>query len=366
MNILFYQGKTQYSNTGDALINKSLVEHFRPYANILINDKGMPSSYLKELNLKQTELSGEGGIGFISLLIRTAFINLSRKKTRIYYLATPPGHQFGGGAKNFIKHCLLLVLYLLLSLLRVKIIKIGFSIGPIDKGAEFLERCKSCFVPYYFVRDPLSLALVHRIGIKHASLFPDLAWTYNANPTEVPTDAIFISFRNQVVTGMDGSRYASELVHKICDIVISSFSRYKIVIGYQVQEDREFCRSLYNVIKSHRDVEFDDTQILLESAERFSKYSVVLTNRLHVALLGYQYGALPIILSDINKHQKIKGIFEHAEASSLLLDVNTSQTILTNSVNNLVANLATHLRNLESKELQYADLSKKVVRHIFH
>lgn len=362
---IFYQGKTQYSNTGDALINKSLVDHFRRHANVVLNDGGMPASYLQELNMQPTELSGKGGAAFIIFLIKTAFTNLFAKRQELFFLATPPGHQFGGGLKSFVKHFALVLFYMVLYVLNVKIIKIGFSIGPIDKGAALMERWKSLFIPFYYVRDPLSLALVKKIGIKKAKFFPDLAWTYVVKEQVDDRDAVFLSFRSQVVTGMDGKSYAEDLVHKIKKLVVEGLDDLRIVIGYQVKEDREFCQLLYNEIKSAREVEFHDEQITLSTANIFSSYKFMLTNRLHVALLGYQYGALPLILSDIDKHKKIKGIFEDADASSLLLDVNHVIDVLLDSVKYFNLNRENALKKLFDKEAEYECLSRQIVYEIF-
>ncbi|PRD51916.1 polysaccharide pyruvyl transferase family protein [Sphingobacterium gobiense] len=364
-NIIFYQGKTQYSNTGDALINKSLIEHLRPYAQIVLNNKGMPEGYLRELGANRHELSERGGGKFILYMVKVAFFNLFSRKHKLFFLATPPGHQFGNGPINFIKQFLLTILYFLLYLLRIKIIKIGFSIGPIDKGGGMLERWKSYFIPFYYVRDPLSLDLVHRIGIKKAKFFPDLAWTYSTDFCSNQTDTVFFSFRSQVVTGAECNGYTDDLISKIEHLATGVFATFKIVIGYQVKEDRTFCKLLYQTIRKKREVEFYDKQILLSTAEVFSSYKFVLTNRLHVALLGYQYGALPIILSDIKKHMKIKGIFEYAAASPLLLDVNQEKLALAATTRHLVDDSGIMMNVLGVKEKEYEMLTNSIVAEIF-
>src|SRR5690606_32658641 len=118
-------------------------------------------------------------------------------------------------------------------------------------------------------------------------------------------------------------------------------------------------------IKKKREVEFYDEQILLSTAEIFSAYKFVLTNRLHVALLAYQYGALPIILSDIKKHMKIKGIFEYAAASPLLLDVNQDKMELVAKTTYLKNNIDANIKSLRMKEEEYEVLTKNIVAEIF-
>jgi len=365
-NILFYQGKTQYSNTGDALINKSLIAHFRSKAKVYFSDRNIPKNYLEQLELLDSELTGLTGISFVFHTILYSLKSTFKPDIKVYYLATVPGHQFGAGFKNAVKQLCLFFMYMLLYISGVKIIKIGFSIGPIDRAASILEKMKSFFIPYYYVRDPVSLKLVHDIGIKKAKFFPDLAWTYSVPLiNNVADKVIFISFRTQVLSGNGVDNYSKELEDKLELLLNSCFIDYKIVIGYQVEEDKDFCKYLYNKLKTSRDVLFIEEQISLSDAHLYAQFRYLLTNRLHVGLLGFQYGSLPLILSDVKKHLKIKGIFEDAKSDHLLLDIKEENSKLVIDCNKIMKNYDINYKDLVSEKEKYKLKSVEIINNIF-
>ena len=60
MNYIFYQTKTKFINTGDALINKALLDTLREYGKLQCNcSKEIPQDFIEEIGIKEGEKKGK-------------------------------------------------------------------------------------------------------------------------------------------------------------------------------------------------------------------------------------------------------------------------------------------------------------------
>ncbi|MFZ4262526.1 polysaccharide pyruvyl transferase family protein [Sphingobacterium sp. HJSM2_6] len=364
-NIVYYHGKTQYFNTGDALINKSLIDFITQFGEVEINLKDAPDNYLKDLKIVSNRTVSKSYLSFVFQIIK-GIIQNSKKYNQIYFISSPPGHQFGSGYKAFFKELIVAFSYFLLYCFKVKIIKIGFSLGPLDARLKLLERFKTNFMSSYLVRDQISYNYAKNLGIDKVDFFPDLAWTYDVLPKEDIKNGVFISFRDQIFTGANNEKYIEQLIFTLKNIIKSNFSKNRIVIGFQVSEDKQFCDKLFQLLKQEYNIEFISEQIFLSNAHIFSSFEYVLTNRLHVALLGFQYGCIPIILTDLNKHLKIKGIFEHADSRDLLIDISEPIHLINNKMDLIISSKRDIYEKLIIKEDNYYKSSLIKLKEIFN
>ncbi|MCE6992751.1 polysaccharide pyruvyl transferase family protein [Dyadobacter sp. CY323] len=371
--LVFFQANTQYENTGDVLINKSLLDHLKHYANIVVNDAGMPVWYVDELGVGQSERISNIGKSFKGYLISAALRGFFFRKTlKIYLIAGPPGHQSGNSKSKAVRNIISGFFFCFLQLLGVKIIKVGFSLGSIGNYIAFAEKFRSLFTNFYYIRDSISLKLAKDIGIKKAVFFPDLAWTYHPVMSAVnstvtyPKNKILITFRDAVGKGDYNDTYLHK-IDRILDATLNKYQhKYEFVVVYQVQMDYDFCKKLYDKLSERYPISFVEDQITLGSAQEFySDVICMLTNRLHGALLAYKYGALPVILTDIDKHTKIKGIYEDAGLSDLMANTNDNSEKILAGLSDLLENKSMVYKKIQKVEKEYIELSNILVNKIF-
>lgn len=371
-NILFYKGYTQYHNIGDQLINKSLLAFFRQFSRVVVSDKGMPDYYTEILALQETEKSSSQPLEFHLQLLKCAVKAIFSPQQQVYFLASPPGDQSTTSNVTGLKYILSGLFYLLLYLLGVRIIKIGFSLGPLSPLGNIGERFRALFVRYYYVRDSLSLQYAQRLGISQAKIFPDLCWTFQPQTAPLPAQAtgldsrpkVLLSFRSAVhQDSADG--YQQDLLQLIQALVRQNADQYQFEIVYQVASDAAFSQQLHAAIQTDASIHFHDQQLGLANANYYQSAAAVLTNRLHVALLAAKYGCLPIIVTDINKHVKIKGIFIDAGLQSLLLDTQQEAQDITSQLSDILVQRQAHFEQLERAEQHYNTLSNQTINDIF-
>ncbi|WP_200979287.1 polysaccharide pyruvyl transferase family protein [Echinicola sp. 20G] len=355
---IYFQGNTQFENTGDVLINKSLLEIFRLYGNIVLNDQKLPNYYKEALKLKPEEYSTTGQGGFYNQLFRNAFKSIFRKESKVVMVAGPPGHVFGNSSKKIKKNLEYSVFLFLLKIMGVKIIRLGFSMGPIGQQQAISERIRSWFTHHYWVRDSISLQLAHQIGIQKAQYFPDLAWMYSANGVDLSKankSEIIFSFRDGIYKDDSGDNYTDQLTQNLMYLIGHLKDRYRIKITYQVLQDYAFCKALYEkLLEKGCEVTFIEKQITLDNAgEAYKDGVAIITNRLHGALLAAKYDVLPIVMTDVDKHLKIKGIYQDAGLDELLLDANLSNEELLQQINLLLLKREAIIQKLDEVEKQY-------------
>ncbi|WP_165799032.1 polysaccharide pyruvyl transferase family protein [Sphingobacterium corticibacter] len=373
--ILYYKGYTQYHNIGDQLINKSLLDHFRKHASIVVSDAKMPDFYLQNLEVTDAERVSKKGKGFHSALVADAFNACFNPQKKVYFLASPPGHQFDNSFVTGCKYVLTGLFYLLLNILGVEIIKIGFSIGPLSSMGKIGERFRAWFVRNYYVRDSISLKYAKGIGVNHAKFFPDLCWSYQPNPeTRITTPdgypssalpKVVLSFRSAVHGESAVDAYEQSLVQILERILMTHQDQFHFEIAYQVASDKDFSKQLYETFKSRFPITLRQEQIDLQGAGYYSSADFVLTNRLHVALLAYKFACLPIILTDIQQHAKINGIFSDAGLKELLVDTQKGTPTALTNVAHVLQNKTLLLAKLQSEESAYHQLAINIMSDIF-
>lgn len=372
--IVYYKGYTQYHNIGDQLINISLLDHFRKHASVVISDDKMPDFYLHALDITDEERVSKTGKGFHQALVRDALGSCFNRNRKLYFLASPPGHQFENSFVTGCKYLLSGFFYLFLHILGVHIIKIGFSIGPLSKMGKIGERFRALFVKSYYVRDSISLDFVHQIGIAHGSMFPDLCWSYTPKSEEEITaepiiegarTKIILSFRSAVHGETKSDAYTAPLLALLERLIAKYEKTYTFEIAYQVASDRAFSEQLYAHFKEKYPVLFKADQIDLKDAVYYQSAGFVLTNRLHVALLAYKFDCIPAVVTDIKQHAKINGIFSDAAIAELLVDTEApvEQSLLSLEV--VLNEKEAFLEKFKQVEEFYRGSSDQVMKHIF-
>ena len=327
MNYFYYQTKTKFINTGDALINKALLDTLREYGQLQCNcSKEIPDYFIKELGIKDDEkIETKSELGFVLDILKKSI--KSKSKGDKVFIVSGLGHNFGGSLKKCVRNLIAGMLFPIYRLFGVKIVRIGMSIGPVTKLLAITEKIRSIFINYYYVRDTQSLELCKNIGIKKAKICPDMSWLYLKNEirNENKNNTVIVNLRSSILHE-NSEEYVScristcrEILQNLNDSVNG---KLHIIFTYQVLEDEEYTKKLYEIFKDEFECEFFDKQIRLEDAEVFySKATYNISNRMHSLLLGYKYGALPIALIDTKKHVKIQQTLVDCGLPELAIDI---------------------------------------------
>ena len=326
MNYIYYQTKTKFTNTGDALINKTLLNLLRNYGCLRCNcSKKIPNRFIEELGIKEEEkVKTKTEFGFVISIFKSALIG--KFKGNKTYIVSGLGHNWGRSFKKCVRNLLASAIFPFYRLCGVKIVKIGMSIGPISTGLGFTEKIKSLFINYYYVRDTKSLILCHDIGIKKAKLCPDLSWSYLSNKKKEinkKDNIITIGLKESILNEKD-SNYITLMLNRLDEVLASFKQPVKLLFIYQVVEDKNITLNAYNRFKDKYDSSIVEEQLNLNNVEKYYGQAMYnISNRMHSLLLGYKYGALPLALVDIKNHIKISQTFIDNNLEDLLIDIYT-------------------------------------------
>ena len=310
MNYIYYQTKTKFINTGDVLINKALLDSLRNYGHLRCNcSNEIPEHFIKELGINRDEkIEAKGELKFVLDVIKQ---KIKSKQNDKIYVVSGLGHHFGNSRKKIIRNLISgLIIFPIYRLFGIQIIRIGFSIGPVSKKLGISEKIRSIFINHYYVRDKKSLELCNKYRITKTKICPDMSWIYlEKNSRKInKTKNIIVCLRNSMFDSED-IEYEKNLVMKL-DLLLKKISskekNIKVIFSYQVEEDCEFTKKLYKKYKYVYNCALVKEQIRLSSAEEiYGNAYINISNRMHSILLSYKYGALPIVLTDLEQHSKI-------------------------------------------------------------
>ena len=327
MNYIYYQTKTKFSNTGDALINHALISQLRQYGKLYANcSSDIPVEFLDLLGLQTDErIVSNGELAFIRSVISHGVRCV--KNDDCVYVFSGPGDMYGGSLRLVARNVISSLIFPVFRLLGVKVVRIGRSVGPISEMMAFSEWLRGLFLSHYYVRDTVSLARCHKIGIKKTRMCPDLSWAYDSNHEQRTnqTGCVMVNLRNAVFDDVEQSfidatlEKCLEVLKELNDCMGGSI---KVVVAYQIEEDAEFCKLVYERIRQVYPVEHVDHQLKLgELREAYTRVDCHISNRMHSLLAGYKYGSLPIALIDVKTHTKISATLRDSNLEDLMVDI---------------------------------------------
>jgi polysaccharide pyruvyl transferase WcaK-like protein len=346
-NLIFYIAQTQYTNLGDLIINKTLIDRLKNHGKVIIDDHGVPDWYCQELGLSVDERASFYGMNGLLLAWLCSLRALFQRSVKTY-LVVPPGHAYS--REKWLKPKILgaIVYFVLFRLLGGRICRFGVSIGPFSKARELAEAWNSKMMYFYSVRDSISEHYAREIGINKVRYFPDLAWLLtspessnrNAKKTigtthtstidassdsiNVDGDYVVFSFRKRAQSGIKMQAYGDELYTTLDAIAATVCGQWgkKLVLAYQVDSDYEVCQDMKERYGDRYDVLLLDQKIdRCTMYDLYSKASMVFSNRLHVLMFTLMCGSLPVAVVDVEKNKKVIGILLDAGLKQLIFDI---------------------------------------------
>lgn len=323
-SLIFYKTTADYDNTGEVLIYRTLLEYLRTLGNVVVDDVRSQSLFIERIGIQPSEkLSSFGKKSFLTFLLFCAIKNFFLRKKVIF--ATGVGDHSVRGVKGGVKNFIAGFFILFLRLCGVKVLRIGMSIKFEGFLSKLSERFLSLWVSNYFVRDSISAKNCVNAGVKKVKIAPDLSWGYQVKNVNAPNKSnIFVfSFRTYAASKKNQAEYKQKLKTSIVELInhICINPDNKVLLTHQCNADLAFMAEIKELFADNTNVILVPDLITLDNAMNFyGKAKVVVSNRLHVLLLAYKYGALSVCLTDLRNHKKIVGIFEDAGLSDLLVD----------------------------------------------
>ena len=319
---------TAFNNRGDLLINRALISKLREIGDIAVVTKGIPEPFLSKLGLSEQEMYRSFWQCFKN--------NFGKRKLVKVGI---PGHNFGKPSANFQSYLELIYTAIFKLILRVDFIRVGTSVGHLEKSAIQVERLKAKFYKIYGVRDNFSYNVFAPSKI---SYFPDLAFLSNdlklnsEKPKSLPEEPyIFLSFRPSFPDAEISYDYIEAIIKKLLAF-IKDRNESLIKIAFQVPEDLAPCLAISEAVSTieGKQIEFiENTLELDESIDIIQNANLVISNRLHVLLPALMNGVSHISLTDLHRHRKLVALYETIGADFVLHDINSAEPLSISSEN---------------------------------
>lgn len=306
---IFYSAYTCKENIGDLLITKYQIEEFAKYGKVYVDCNGMPNYFqdtiLKSYNPNVISFEKVYGCHFRSKNILSVLHILNHEGFTHFCNSPGPREILQLPLK---KLCFKLLGSIILRFALSKNIR-RFSLGvDLNYKKEGILGALNC---WYFneydvigLRSKANLTSIHQYQ-RNTEYIPDMAFLYpsfNPESFSVKRKKVVISFRKveDKLTLIKSLKTIVENLKK---------NNVNIDILYQVEDDLAFCSELYKELKNYG-VHFRRTLLSFDELDIYAQYDMVISNRLHVLLMGAMNGAIPyaLISRDI-KEKKIDDIF---------------------------------------------------------
>ncbi|QXP64480.1 hypothetical protein [Polaribacter sp. HaHaR_3_91] len=353
---IYFLVATQHDNLGDLLINKMLIDEISKYGTVYVDAAGVPDSFKKELisknNVKDFELEYGGSLKRI-----TGYKLLSdvRSEFDFYFKSPGPSGGVGYDYKSIIRTVVLAYQFNYLSKGQMKLNLVGNDIIIKTKLDSWFQRNTNKCFENYLVRSKQNRDELLDLGYKNARFIPDVAFLYDRkNGTNEKKEKVCISFRD-----LKSEKYKNKIISILTD-AIPFYKEKGLIIEFcfQVESDYEFNKFLYEKFKSEN-VLFKASCLKYNEIPYYNTAKYVLTNRLHVMILGIVHQAIPVlVLNDDLKTSKINRIISDNKLDVLI--VNTSEEI-----KGIDKNYSDIFLNIEQIHLKNNELGVNKVKSLF-
>lgn len=296
---IYFICATQYSNLGDLMINKMLIDELCRYGKVYLDASNAPADFKKPLCEHPNVIDLTADHFSVKKLSLINFIKFFKtiKDNRIKLITRSPGPLNGTS----------------------KIVRYAFSI------INIIARCAGAKVVYFgnccseasYSNRPLqsirtnTIYLRSQVSVNHAkkylscpiSYIPDMAYLMSPKCATKKLNKVAVDFRLP-------QDHRDQVIADIKGIVRQFISEgYTVELYYQVKGDRSYAENLYQVLKP-LGVTFRDELVWFNDLSYYADKAYVVSNRLHSLLFGAVYGVLPLArISDDSLLSKIEHVF---------------------------------------------------------
>ena len=169
---------------------------------------------------------------------------------------------------------------------------------------NWIAKLYSNVIKGIYVRSKENVSILQRIGLSNVDYSPDMCFMMNVEIRDVQKNKVGLSFRDMG----DGP---NKKIKESVKIFVEYFSNKQVNIDffYQVERDREFNQQLFYEFKTPF-THFREDVLKWDERSYYHDKILLLSNRLHVLLLGQVFECIPMAL-EFNqlKTLKIRNIF---------------------------------------------------------
>ncbi len=315
MNVSFLSIRTQFENLGDALINRELIRLLAARGTLVVDTGIAPDWFVDMLDLPAdaTRVSGRPRL-FLEM------VKALLRGDRPYYFFLPGGLFGEFNRLQLAKKALALLPLRVLRLLGVRLCHVGPSFERI--GANYIThlRRRRPLLHAFYVRDARSLRLLEHHAVGCDGLLPDLAF----NLFDAPSPPLVSTGRRDVCFSFRTDQHAEQfdacmtMVERVAE-TLSDGARCHIAV--QVERDRPGMEAIRDRLQARlgAPVEiFQETRDIARMQAFYRDMGVVVSNRLHVLLLGASVCGRLVACVD-EKNQKISGLLETLGRADLVV-----------------------------------------------
>ena len=304
---VYYITATQSFNLGDLVINRKLLELLSKKYNVYCDLYNLPSDFSESL-VKDLKIINANEIFDGSLKKKHVFHQIiNMKKSGIRKIFKSPGPMRADGFKSFINILLFSLLLFSLKVIGYKVYILG---ADLDNDNNIYDR----IINQILVKSSVFITIrsynnYNYLNQKYGSKImeqPDFSFEiYQENKEYKKKNKVAISFRS--IDNFDNH------IIEYLDMVVEYFSslNYDVIFFHQVSVDCNFNQFLFQKYSEKINVSIVKKRLWYNELTFYDDIKYVISNRLHVLLIGMEKGAIPQGLIDNNKKtRKIQDIFD--------------------------------------------------------
>lgn len=305
MKKILYIVATQYDNMGDLLINKCLIDELAEYGEVYLDTKNVPESF-KAVLLEHKNARELSEVSTLSLKGKGLLLLPFYRNFKFDYMFKSPG-PFGGSVTfgQKVKASLFQFIFSVMKQRGTKSYLIGNDFVLASDFDKKIVRKYGKVLDGLYVRSKENVTLLKGLGVPDADYSPDLCFMMKADASAAQKQRVGISFR-------DMGDATNQKIKKAVKLYIDYFSskNVPIEIFYQVERDKQFNLELFNEFRNDL-VTFREKVLAWEERDYYLDKGVLISNRLHVLLLGQIYESLPVaLLYGQANTKKIKDLYD--------------------------------------------------------
>jgi polysaccharide pyruvyl transferase WcaK-like protein len=312
--LLYIIRSFQASNNGDVLINDQLITKLAKHIDIDLVYAEDSFTIVRQMNcltIPNVTLTKSDKFFFKKVI----YDILKNDVQYSYFCMIPGGYGKLRGIRRRLNYIRIISVLLFLQLFGLKCLWICKSIDVLPLPERFLEKMLSNYLHRFSLRDTLSRKSNHL----RAEVWPDLAFLLEPvqHLSHQPCKRLIFSFRG------DRDHEMLNTISLFCVKLINSHSGCfdEIVCLTNVAQDLDFMNQLAEDLCAGATIPVKSVKAEFYSQvfHLYNEQSVVITNRLHVALPAMVNGAIAFPLIDDQLDSKICGIYRDMKWNSLLI-----------------------------------------------
>lgn len=300
--------RTQFENLGDLLINSAAVGLLSRKYCVVLDVSRVPSWYKKLL------LSDVVGIKTTNYLA----LQLIFAKPESKLFLKPGGYPGIAGFKLALRRLLHTAFLFTVRLRGLKIVRLSSSQGFSTKWA-FVESLRVRQIDTCCIRDAASRLEINRLG-GNAYACPDFSLFYFNENSKFSTKIEDIDFasKESIAFSFRGDRAGLCKIDRISELVDFCGSDLSLSIVSQVNFDDEFNYMLSLEKGAKYACYRNDEKSISEIKEIYKRSKFVVSDRLHVLLMGALNGAIPVAFISAEKDSKVAGCLEELGIKNII------------------------------------------------